>query len=284
MVIMRLVTCVGLHEQSKRLILEELEGCITMVLKYFGQILSKTLPTYLYRALISFSPEVTHYKRLLNTYRQTSVGAFRTYDLVNCGPNSCFTIGVDKPTIVHNCTYGMGAAKLKSELDLAGFDVSIEAAEEMHKAYWDFFGGLTKLAAVLKREWTNNGGWLFGIRGEPVTIPKPYTYYDNTLGRKVKVDYTKDILNRMVQRAGSLITKRYIYHINRLRLERNVPMTPFIVDYHDATYWQCPDEQVQQAIDIFNEALIILNDELKWDVKISGKVKVGKTMADFIKD
>lgn len=186
--------------------------------------------------------------------------------------------------VVLGCNYGMGPAKLQTEMLLAGFKVSLEDAELLHATYWDFFGGIKEFQQKLKRQWQANGGYILGIRGEPITIPRPYKYYDSAKGKTITIDYTKDIVNRFIQRAGHDVHMRFIYNINMLRLDRQVPMTPFHVDWHDSSCFEVPDEQVEGALDIYRESESILNDELGWDVKIKYQPKVGKSLSDFIED
>jgi len=182
------------------------------------------------------------------------------------------------------CNYGMGPGKLQTEMLLAGFNVSLEDAELLHTTYWDFFGGIKEFQQKLKRQWQANGGYILGPRGEPITIPKPYKYYDSTKGKTITIDYTKDIVNRFIQRAGHDVHMRFIYNINQLRLTRSVPMVPFHVDWHDSSCFEVPDEHVQDALDVYVEAETILNHELGWDVKIRYVPKVGKSLSDFIED
>lgn len=180
--------------------------------------------------------------------------------------------------------YNGGPRKAQSELQIAGFNVSLEDAKIMHETYWNFFSGIKSLEQRLKTELRKNGGWLLGIRGEPITIPKPHKYWDDEAGKYLTIDFSKDIVNRVVQRTGSDINKRFVWHLNRLRLERGVPMTPYIPDLHDASYWQVDDDAIEAARLVFQDAVTTVNQELGWDVKIKGSIKVGKKMSDFIDD
>lgn len=186
--------------------------------------------------------------------------------------------------IILGCNYGMGPVKLQTELFLAGFNVSLDDAKIMHAAYWECFGGIKEFGRSLKHEWQRNGGYILGARGEPICIPRPYTYFDVELQKNKTIDYTKDIVNRFVQRSGHDVHMRFIYLINKLRLERGVPMTPFHCDWHDSCTMQVPDEYLDSAIQIYKDAAVELNKELGWDVELRYEPKTGKTLADFLEE
>lgn len=174
--------------------------------------------------------------------------------------------------------------KAQSELALAGFTVTDEEAQQLYNDYWSFFSGIKRFSESLKRQWQANGGWILGMRGQPICVPKPYKYYDVKKGKQVTVDYTKDLVNRYCQSGGHIITMRYIYHINQMRLDQQVPAKPFHVDGHDATCWEVPNQFVDQVVQIYLDALDAVNVELAWDVTIKGVPKVGTSLADFIAD
>lgn len=178
----------------------------------------------------------------------------------------------------------MGAEKLHRELNIAGFDITFIEAKSLWDSYWKSFKGIKIFHRELKKQWIENGGWIRGIRGEPITIPKPHRYYNEETGKYETIDFTKDIVNRFVQRGGHNIHMRYIHHINTLRLARCRKMVPFHVDLHDSTTWQVPEDQVELGREIFLEACEKLNAELNWDVKIKYKPKVGINMESFLED
>lgn len=186
--------------------------------------------------------------------------------------------------IILGCNYGMGHNKLHAELGIAGFDIELQDAKDMHAAYWKTFIGIKRFEKDLLQQWKDNRGWILGARGEPITIPKPIRVW-NPEERKFDVQsFTKDIVNRFVQRGGHDVHMRFIWHIDRLRKERRIPMTPFHVDLHDSTTWQVPDEYVDEAVRIFKEAAIALNDELGWDVMLKYEPSVATNMEGFLDD
>ena len=59
-----------------------------------------------------------------------------TYDLAYAGPRNRYTVATDRgPIIVHNCGYGMGAAKFKTQLKTMGVDMPQEECERIIYVY-----------------------------------------------------------------------------------------------------------------------------------------------------
>lgn len=186
--------------------------------------------------------------------------------------------------LVLSANYGAGPEKIKQTLDLAGIPTTLEDAKIMHAAYWEFFGGIKAFGRSLKDEWKRNSGYILGPRGEPICIPKPYKYFDEDKQKSITIDYTKDIVNRFVQRGGHDVHMRFIYLLNTLRLERKIPMTPFHCDWHDSCTMQIQEDRLEEGLLAYRDAVKILNEQLDWDVTINYEPKVGKTMAEFIDD
>jgi hypothetical protein len=182
------------------------------------------------------------------------------------------------------CNYGMSHGKLQRELNIAGFDISLMEAKLLHAAYWEAFAGIKVFEKELLRQWRDNGGWILGPRGEPITIPKPRTVWNEEERKYEIISYTKDIVNRFVQRGGHDVHMRFILHLNRLRMSSGLDMAPFHVDLHDSTTWQIRDDQVEAGLELFRQAATDLNNELNWDVLIKYEPSHGKTLADFLED
>lgn len=59
-----------------------------------------------------------------------------TYDIAYAGPRNRFTVATDVgPLIVHNCGYGMGAAKFQAQLKNFGVDMPLEECERVIHVY-----------------------------------------------------------------------------------------------------------------------------------------------------
>ena len=60
----------------------------------------------------------------------------QTYDIAYAGPRNRYTIlSADGPLVVHNCGYGMGAAKFKLQLKNFGVDVELDEAKRIIDTY-----------------------------------------------------------------------------------------------------------------------------------------------------
>ena len=164
--------------------------------------------------------------------------------------------------------YGAGAYKIWSSLMIAGVDISLEQVQDAHRAYWKLFAGLRKWENRLLAEREDRGGWIVNGRGLPLCIPD---------------HRTKDITNAFCQSTGHDLLLTFVWHINRLRLERDVPMTPWLVDLHDETVWSVPDSHVTQASAVLRDALSLLNSELGSDILIKGEVETGRSLWEFKK-
>jgi hypothetical protein len=114
-----------------------------------------------------------------------------------------------------------------------------------------------------------NGGWIINGRGRPLTVA---------------VTYSNDILNRFVQSTGHDITIRYVYLLTREILKRKLPARPFIPDLHDATLWSIRNDLVPDLTECYNEAYRLLNEELQWDIAITGDIKTGKSYNNFLEE
>lgn len=193
--------------------------------------------------------------------------------------------------IVLSAQYGAGPPKMLEGLHLGGLKhMTLADAEALHKAYWDTFPGVKKFGLALKDQWKRNGGsdnqgsWILGPRGEPITVPKPHRYWNEERQRYEKIDYTKDLGNRFVQRAGHNVHMRMLLHLNRLRLDGGLHFTPFHCDWHDSLSFMTPEKEIDQTVLAYKEASSMLDKELGWDVSISYQPKVGVTMADFLEE
>jgi DNA polymerase I-like protein with 3'-5' exonuclease and polymerase domains len=69
-----------------------------------------------------------------------------TYDIAYAGPRNRFTIATDAGNlIVHNCGYGMGAIKFKTQLKTFGVDIEEAEAARIIQVYRETYPRITKL-------------------------------------------------------------------------------------------------------------------------------------------
>lgn len=72
----------------------------------------------------------------------------QTYDLAYSGPRNRYTIlSTDGPIVVHNCGYGMGAAKFKLQLKNFGVEVELDEAKRIIDTYRATYPNIVRLWA-----------------------------------------------------------------------------------------------------------------------------------------
>jgi DNA polymerase I-like protein with 3'-5' exonuclease and polymerase domains len=161
--------------------------------------------------------------------------------------------------------YGAGAPKLFHTFREAGHPLEFEEVREIC-ADWDkLFIGTKQFAKKLEQEWYSRG------------------YIQNLLYRPLAVDAdkTKDLVNRFCQSSGHDLLLKFLCHVDVLRTMMATPMKPWILDFHDETIWEVPEERAQEAADVLQMALGQLNKELAdfIDIPIKGDVEIVETLA-----
>ena len=151
------------------------------------------------------------------------------------------------------------------------------------------FPGVVEFNKRLREEWTGNGGWIKQVWEEdPLTGKRSPRFIDgrpgwiyNGRGRPIGVapDKVKDLGNRFVQSTGHDVLMQMLVYINSGRIGS---MRPYNVDIHDATIWQVREQEVEQAVQVFEDAYTKLNKALGWSVQIKGDVVVGSNLGDFL--
>jgi len=154
--------------------------------------------------------------------------------------------------------YGGGAGRLFQQYQLAGVNLNFAETKAFYNKYWRAFSKVKQYESYLLSEWYSNGGYIITGRGIPHPIDR---------------EYTKDILNRMIQTTGHHYLQRFLYHITCIKKERKIPMKPWFVDHHDATCWAAPEECIPEANQVLMDALERLNKELNLSVTLKGVVK-----------
>jgi hypothetical protein len=93
----------------------------------------------------------------------------QTYDLAYAGPRNRYVVlTAQGPMIVHNCGYGMGAAKFKAQLKTFGVDVELDEAKRIIDTYRMTYPKITELwksANNVLRAVMENTGAAFGRGG-----------------------------------------------------------------------------------------------------------------------
>jgi hypothetical protein len=168
-------------------------------------------------------------------------------------------------TTVLACNYGGGPSRLRSKMQENDITMSEEQCYELVQLHRKTFTGLRKFQRKLEKEWNTNGGYIITGRGRPQVVPK---------------DKVKDFLAFFCQSTGHDYLMRLLWHINCYRKDHNLGkfVTPFIPDFHDATYFQVKKDYVEQAKEMIKYGYDRLNDELDLTVELKGGIKVGQDL------
>jgi len=162
--------------------------------------------------------------------------------------------------------YGAGAGKIWKTLLSQGIELSFADAKQIHADYWELFKRVKEYERELLSERENNGGWIIDGLGLPVTIGK----------HKVK-----DILNSLIQGTGHRIMVRHIANIMKLRDKYETRFNFWISDFHDETITECPDEDVEEVLSVFNEAEKLTNKELDGIIYLEIEPETGSDLRPF---
>jgi hypothetical protein len=195
----------------------------------------------------------------------------QTYDLAYAGPRNRYTVlTAQGPMIVHNCGYGMGAAKFKLQLKTFGVDVELEEAKRIIDTYratypmivklWATAGDMLK--AILQNQQTSFGrGSLLQVEGSRgIKLPNGlYLRYPNLRLRedeesgKVEVVYdTKKgkavIPNRIY---GGKVIENVCQALARIVIGEQMLLVnkkyPVVMTVHDAIASVVPKAEAETA-------------------------------------
>ena len=172
--------------------------------------------------------------------------------------------GIAKLLILSD-NYGSGVKKKHKILSLEGIDMPLSQVEAMHLALQEAKAGVTHYSDWLRNEWRSNGGWVENGYGRPMCVDEKYT---------------KDLLNRVVQSTGHDILMMYTKIVARLLDEARVTWSPIVMDFHDESIIEVPDDQVSLATRIMEkDAYAELNRQLGGTCPLKGTAAVSKTLA-----
>lgn len=161
--------------------------------------------------------------------------------------------------------YGSGVKKKQKILSLNGVEMSLDEVQDMHDSLMAAKEGVLQYVAWLQDEWKANGGWVENGYGRPICIDDKYL---------------KDILNRVVQSTGHDILQLYSRIAAHLLTEAKLNWTPIVMDWHDESIIEVPDEQVEAAKKIMErDAYAELNKVLGGTCPLKGSAAVAKTLA-----
>lgn len=169
-------------------------------------------------------------------------------------------------TITLASAYGAGAGKIRATLTLEGVQISYKEAEEMVQGYRNLYKGVERYKHFLEEEWERRGGWVYNGVGRPVCC---------------YVDKLKDIVNRVVQSTGHDILMLFIDKLNWcVSQTAGLDAWPVFLDSHDATTWECKEEQAEDLKKCFDIALELTNAWLGGTIKLKGDAAICYNLAE----
>lgn len=150
-------------------------------------------------------------------------------------------------TITLASAYGAGANKIRMTLALEGVFVGYKEAEAMVKGYWNLYGKVKEYEAYLQDEWEHRGGWVFNGLGRPVCC-----FFEKR----------KDLVNRVVQSTGHDILMLFIRELAQQVQGAGIEAWPVFLDTHDATTWECREQDAELLKQAFEKSLQLTNEWL----------------------
>jgi hypothetical protein len=168
--------------------------------------------------------------------------------------------------LVHlSCSYGAGPGKIQQTLSMNDIDMTIEEVQKIWDMYWGLFGKVKEYGLQLRGEWRKRKGWVL-----------------NGIGRPLAVDelMTKDLLNRVSQSTGHDILIHYIRLFAEELDRREIPWAPVIIDWHDASTVEVPEQYAEEVADVLKLAVGQVNKTLEWRIKLGGEPEIGRSLSD----
>lgn len=161
--------------------------------------------------------------------------------------------------------YGAGPKKIWRNLNLDGIECKLSDCVIWDRDFNTLYAGIDKLRRQLERQWYQNGGFIYNVRGRPLPVD---------------ADLIKDLLNRFVQSSGHDILMRTLWHFNKLG-GRGEWWWPWLSDLHDESCIEVREEDVERAIKQWKQVEDNMNEELGWPIKMTGTIEVGDSFADL---
>lgn len=165
-----------------------------------------------------------------------------------------------------SANYGAGAKKLHADLQLAGINISLSDCYKYHREFWRLYSQIKEFGEYLNSEHRKNDGYIINGYGRPLPV-------DN--------HKTKDLVNRFVQSTGHDMLMVFIRMLRGQLTSHQVSWMPWIIDYHDETMIEVPEDHVDSAIESFAAAREELNAFLNWDIKMTGDIEVANNLAEI---
>lgn len=169
-------------------------------------------------------------------------------------------------TVVLACQYGAGINKIMQTLEEQDIFLDYEEVRAIHSGYWNLFSDLKRFGRDLYVKWRDNNGYILNGIGRPMCLPE---------------EYSKDALNRFIQSTGHDILVKYVCILTRRLDEMRVDWKPLVIDFHDASAIEIPEDQLDQTIEVYKWSLDELNKQLGGTIRLKGTPSYGVTLTDL---
>lgn len=163
-------------------------------------------------------------------------------------------------------TYNAYPPKIHETLTRGGINISLNEVATVCAEFDALYKGVARFKAGLETEWRNRGGYILSGIGRPLTV-----------ARKL----TKDLVNRFCQSTGHDLLMMYIIRIDSLKKERGLQMWPVQLDEHDATTWECREQDALAVQQLFIDALARLNEFIGGRIPIKGSAMIVDNFAEI---
>lgn len=163
-------------------------------------------------------------------------------------------------------SYGMGPKKLTETLKLQGIEIAEQQAYEMWKGYWELYAGVKEYERELLRQYRFNRGWVLNGIGRPVGI---------------YADYTKDIVNRVVQSTGHDLLVIWVQIFTKMLDDEGISWNPVVIDFHDEAIVECDEKDGERVLEIMlKDSFDELNRQVRGEIPLTGGGEIIGSLAD----
>ncbi len=166
--------------------------------------------------------------------------------------------------LVLQSDYGAGARKKWQSALASGFRLTFEEMQEIHLLQRDSAPGVAQFKSDLEDEWRRRGGWVLSGLGFPTPVHE---------------DYTRDLLNRVVQRTGHDCHTLGVWIWASLLEAEGIPFQGIVLDFHDQLIAQVSEDHAERACELVRRMLELLNELLGGIVKLKGEPQICRSMS-----
>lgn len=173
-------------------------------------------------------------------------------------------------TMVLSTNYGAGAAKIQQRLrEELKLHESLQNVQAFQIAYDSTFAVAAQYKRSLIRQ-AESDGYIINSGGFPLI------FYDRPDGI---IQGTHKAPNRRIQSDAAFVMMLLLYFVYK-KLKNRKDVIPAVPNWHDACWFYVRDEVIDEIDFLIEEALVDLNNTLKWPLKLRLDKNVGKTFYD----